>query len=145
MGEQAVQEKVSGSQLQQLSDAFASVQSKIGSVEHAVWEGMDGRLQKFDGAVASLRKQLAGLELTLGGKVCSIDLQQLSEVLAGVRTRTSGAEQAIRVGAERVQQLSNTVTGLTAQCDLVKQLMSPVRPNIANKRRMLGDAGDSNS
>merc|ERR1712037_488963 len=110
-----------------------------------MWESKEG-LQRFDGAFASLRKQLASQEHALSDKICIADVQQLSESVAGIKVQAGSAELAIRAGAERVQQLNDTVVGLVSKFELFRPFLTAAGAGSGGSGniRMLGEVCASN-
>lgn len=121
--EQALQEKVDAGQVNQLNDAVQVIQKKVGNIERGVWEGMDC-VQGLEGALTTLKGQVATVEHNLQEKVCSEDVQRLGDVVISLKGKVGSLEQNFRQGAEHVTDVEGAVVSIGKQLATVKQVFN---------------------
>lgn len=151
--DQALQEKVDAVQWTQLNDAVQVIQKKVGNIERGVWEGMDC-VQGLEGALTTLKGQVATVEHNMQEKVCSEDVHRLGEVVISLKGKVGSLEQNLRQGAEHVTDVEGAVVSMGKQLATVKQVFTDMQNTQGRmltlelgdrdrKSRRLGRDGDS--
>ncbi|CAK9089035.1 unnamed protein product [Durusdinium trenchii] len=121
--EQALQEKVDAAWAAQLAKTQSCIHTpEVGNIERGVWEGMDC-VQGLEGALTTLKGQVATVEHNLQEKVCSEDVQRLGDVVISLKGKVGSLEQNFRQGAEHVTDVEGAVVSIGKQLATVKQAL----------------------